>query len=501
MPYVFEVPTTLDALHTMIGNYASTGEEASTIIQRIHAANSVRLDRRNAEKMQNFYDVLLRRFVAVGDAIYSSGDGGAELGRYKQLDEITKVLYKMTQDSPDCAAAVWGRRLGILQSAHAKRLRDAEFERDIDEDADEAEFSAWPSVGTILLLRVVGHLFPVTDRRHSIVTPVLLFLGQIISQTPVETMYDLVAGTACSGLLIEYTKEAKRLAPEAVGFLAGIIRMHALEPAERNKSQYPVPTLETAASHTELSKIRSFSANFKASDKDATPSLCLEKAQITNKPTASVSVLGAALHLSAVYAQSLSGSLGDAERETFVEITESLLCLDPNNKDEKMPACIRAKIASAASAVSEACKLDRKRAPLTRRRPPSKSETATKSLAPRLEDPERYSKSKDKGKSSEQVANDRTRREYKREHKAVARELRLDAAFIESERRKEEETKTTRARAERQKNFAWLESEQAAMNQQVRQGGGLLKGGGMGAAKSVAKSGKLGMKKGGKLKY
>ena len=130
---------------------------------------------------------------------------------------------------------------------------------------------------------------------------------------------------------------------------------------------------------------------------------------------------------------------------------------------------------------------------------PAVSDTALKSLAPRLEDPDRYSKSKDKGKNALQVAADRTRREYKREHKAVARELRLDAAFIEEQRRKDETTKTTRARAERHKNFAWLEGEQAAMNQQVRQGGGLLKGGGFGAAKSKAKSGKLGIKKGGRF--
>jgi nucleolar protein 14 len=41
--------------------------------------------------------------------------------------------------------------------------------------------------------------------------------------------------------------------------------------------------------------------------------------------------------------------------------------------------------------------------------------------------------------------------------------------------------------------------EQATMNQQVRMGGGLLSGGGVGAAKNKARSGKLGIKKGGKF--
>lgn len=482
----------------MIGKYASTGEDASLIIQRIHAANSVKLDRRNAEKMQNFYDVLLRRFIAVGDAIYASGNGGPELGRYQQLDVITKVLFQMTQDSPDCAAAVWGRRFGILQSAHAKRLRDSEFELDTEDVDDDGDLSAWPTIGTLLLLRVVGHLFPVTDLRHTIVTPVMLLLGQMLSQTPVKSIYDLVVGTICAGLLVEYSKDAKRVFPEANGFLAGVIRLYAPDPEERTGPYYPVPTLESAASEPGLSDLRKLASNFKCS-KSGDPKLSLEKKDITDRKQTSASLLAAALQFVAASTSNVSGALGLAERETFAAVTASLLCLRPSYKQMPLPRFLQINIASTAREVANACKLGEPRMPLMRRSMATVRDTALKSLAPHLEDPDRYSKSKDKGKDAVQVAADRTRREYKREHKAVARELRLDAAFIEEERRKESDAKTSTAREERNKNFAWLEGEQGAMNQEVRMGGGLLKGGGMGAAKAKAKTAKLGMKKGGKF--
>jgi nucleolar protein 14 len=192
MPFVFEVPTTLEALHELIGEHAKTGEEASLVIQRIYASNSVRLDRRNMEKMQNFYDVVLRRFIAVGDAIHQSGDGGSELGRYRQLDSLTKILYSMAQDAPDSAGAVWARLLGILQNAQSKRLRDAEMEQEDD------EFSACPSTGVFLMLRALGHVFPVSDKRHYVVTPALLLLGQFLAHTPVYFWSDLT--------MVEYTK-------------------------------------------------------------------------------------------------------------------------------------------------------------------------------------------------------------------------------------------------------------------------------------------------------
>jgi nucleolar protein 14 len=119
IPFVFEVPTTLDALNDLISEYASTGADASLIVQRIHATNSVRLNNKNKERMQNYYDVLLRRFMVIGDAIFESGDGGTDLGRYEQLTSLTKTLYVMSQDSTECAAAVWSRRLGIFQKGKA----------------------------------------------------------------------------------------------------------------------------------------------------------------------------------------------------------------------------------------------------------------------------------------------------------------------------------------------------------------------------------------------
>ena len=239
MPYVFEAVTTLEGLHDLIAKYASTGKDASIIIKRIYASNSVRLDHRNGERMQNFYDVLLRRFIAVGDAIFSSGDGGKELGRYEQMNNIAKVMYDMAQDSPESAGAVWSRRIGVLRNAHEKRLRDSDFVH--NDDGDMEEWSAWPSTGVFLLIRALGHIFPVTDRRHHVVTPAIIFLAQITAQTPVLSTYDLTMGIMCSGLLMEYTKEAKRVVPEALSFVASAIRLFS-----PNMGNFSNPALQAA---------------------------------------------------------------------------------------------------------------------------------------------------------------------------------------------------------------------------------------------------------------
>ena len=253
MPFVFEVPTTLETLHDMIAMHASTGADASLIIQRIHATNSVRLNHKNKEKMQNFYDVLLRRFIAVGDAVFDTGGGGSDLDRYNQLNSLTKTLYLMSQDSPECAGSVWSRRLGIFQQAVAKRLRDVEVNS--LGDACEGEFSAWPSTGMLLLMRALPHIFPSTDRRHAVITPALLLLGQILAQTPVKSRCDVTKGVFCAALMIEYTKGAKRFPPEAIAFLASVLRLYA-DDVQSVLGDSPLPSLSNASNCPQLMDLR-----------------------------------------------------------------------------------------------------------------------------------------------------------------------------------------------------------------------------------------------------
>ena len=497
MPYVFEVPTTLEALHDMIGNFASTGSDVSLIVQRIHAANSVRLDKNNKEKMQNFYDVLLRRFLEVGDAIYTSGNGGPELGRYDQLNTLTQTLYAMAQDSPQCAGAVFGRRLGIMQKALAKRLRDEEFVAADDEDAP----SAWPSTGTILLLRALPHIFPVTDLRHVVVTPALIFLSQTVAQCPIRSLGDVTMGIFCSGLIIEYTKEAKRLAPEALAFIAGTLRLFSIK-AEAATEATAVPSFELAVQNSStLAYLRKDVAAFgggSCEDLDVSDlQISLEKDKISGEAMPAA-ILCSSLRFVSMIGEIYGGSLNDAEAEVFDEVSRSILLLKPKNKSSPLPRFVTNAVSEAAQSMSSASSSASNRPPLLRRSRATAGQLAIKSFAPRMEDPKRYTMAKDTGKSQRQAILDRNRREYKREHKAATRELRLDAAFIENERRRDKEKRDSKAREQRNKNFAWLEEEQATMNQQVRMGGGLLKGGGIGAAKAKARSGTIGIKKGGK---
>ena len=281
-------------------------------------------------------------------AAYTSGNGGEELDRYEQLNSLTRTLYAMSQDAPESAGAVWGRRLGLFQSAHAKRLRDSGLFH------EEGEISAWPSTGTMMLLRTLGHIFPVTDRRHNVVTPAMLLLGQMVAQTPVVCTYDLVAGLLCSGLMIEFSKDAKRIAPEALAFLAGVLRLFS-----GTSKGAPSPNL----SETPMKDFRKAVASYEG---DLCPTISFEQAAIDDS-SMPAAVLFCAVHLIDQCVESLGAGATDAE--AFSEIANALVVLNPSSEKRPLPSVIATK--ATATALKLSCAMAVARQPLARRAGPT----------------------------------------------------------------------------------------------------------------------------------
>ena len=295
--------------------------------------------------------------------------------------------------------------------------------------------------------------------------------------------------------MIEFTRDAKRLPTEALSFLAGVINLFSNVKDASTKS--PVPSFSSATKFEDVQELRqNLIENF---DENAEYRLSLEKEKM-NSDSAPVAILIATLQLVKKSIEYYCSSMGDAQIEVFDQITRAVLNLNPGSKNSKFPKALTKEVRKTAEILQKNLKIGQARSPLLRRSTAKVSDLAIQTLAPRMEDPDKYSMAKDKGKTRMQAERDKLRREYRREHKAVSRELRLDSTFIETERRKQKDLTDSKAREERNKNYVWMEQEQATMNQQVALGGGLLKGGGIGAGKRLAKSGKIGIKKGGKLR-
>ena len=235
MPFMFSAPpTTQEALEDLVGEHCKTGADVSLLLDRIHKSNCVRLDKRNSTGMGNFADVLLRRYVQVADALEEDGDSD-KIARKAQLVHLNKILFRMAGDDASSIAAVYKRRIGVIHRQLLKKLNDTSLVVRPDGttlSAADADFSAWPSYGTILLLRNVSHCFPVTDASHAVVTPALLCMGQCLTSCAVRNVKDLIKGLMLAKIMFEatagdknYKTGQRRIAPEAVAFVSSALRL------------------------------------------------------------------------------------------------------------------------------------------------------------------------------------------------------------------------------------------------------------------------------------
>ncbi|CAI5979229.1 unnamed protein product, partial [Closterium sp. NIES-65] len=99
---------------------------------------------------------------------------------------------------------------------------------------------AWPTARTLLLLRLWALIFPSSDFRHPVMTPVSLLLGQFLSCCPVRSTKDVAAGLFISALLLNMVSQSRRFVPEALNFLHALL-WSAVAPALKPVKPKGVP--------------------------------------------------------------------------------------------------------------------------------------------------------------------------------------------------------------------------------------------------------------------
>mmetsp|Transcript_31037 Transcript_31037/g.41006 ORF Transcript_31037/g.41006 Transcript_31037/m.41006 type:complete len:893 (-) Transcript_31037:166-2844(-) len=466
MPYVFECPGSMDQLLALFEKYAESVDDVCTIVDRIIKCHNLKLAAENREKMHNLYDLLLRRFIMVGENLMESPAGSADF--QKEMDFLTRTLVALTRQMAEVAGTLWCRLLKTMHRALVKHLRDYSL---------GLKTTCWPSCGHLLLLQLMGHIFPASDLRHPVFTPGMLFLGQCLAQCAVDSPADLVAGLFCCGLMIDYTSEAKRVVPEVLAFLQGVLAQYTAPPETNVSECVFLPSLAAAS----LSWLRPSAAKYSKTQlpKIKLSWLGLGEHSVLKKQTLqeiSAAALATGYQFCGKYAEILSAS--QAFPELFQHIQKSLAEMGLL-KEPQLPK----PLAEAHVSLMEKLEQTSKKC-LGTRRPLCWQVVAKKQLktmAPKFD--ENYTIRKDKNDDRDKAKIKQLKRQVKRERKGAMRELRRDAEFLEKEKWKETQSKNEAKRQKLRENMSWLEDQTANFNKQVKLGGGLLKGGGSGVKK------------------
>ncbi|KAF5203286.1 Nucleolar protein [Thalictrum thalictroides] len=96
------------------------------------------------------------------------------------------------------------------------------------EDIKNPEQSCWPSLKTLFLLRFWFVVFPCSDYRHVVTTPSILLICEYLMRCPITTGRDTVIGSFLCSMVLSVARQSQKFYPEAVIFLRTLL-MSALE--------------------------------------------------------------------------------------------------------------------------------------------------------------------------------------------------------------------------------------------------------------------------------
>ncbi len=470
IPYVLPCPQTYEELLSLITKYCTTGDDINTVIQRCAKYHSALADSRNREKLHNFYDVLLRHFVAVGEKIATSHGCIDSFNYPNQLHALSGVLFDIAQEMPLQIGALWRRILRQMQHKFATVLKN--------------NAQSWPSPGHLILLKVIGDIFPVTDLRHPIATPAALLTGQYLSQCPVTCVSHIVSGLFCCASLLRWSSTSGRFAPEALSFLTGALSLFACDQWRQVAAKFvtsPMFHSITEKGRTTLGLLlRGQASSFQEDlgDNDGPPKLPLSAARMLEKiengndfptPDVCVAIFGTIYSLLEASIPSLVSTEGFPEMVFPIKGVLSTLC--PSEEPHALPIGLQKIHVRLHRKIMEL-----EGAALAKRSPlkwQMGGVRLVKALFPKFEEgfvPGR-------GLDSEVK---KLKKMVSREKKGAMRELRRDTEFLARVVDDDSLVKEGARKTQLRKNRIWLEEQQSTWKQQVgkKKSRGLMQGGG-----------------------
>lgn len=391
LPYTFTAPECYEDLLDLFGEHSH--DDCLVIIDRLRKCHHPSLAEGNKAKLEVLFDLLLRHF---GEVTRCS------VIPYKLLDGLTRHLYDLTQMSAQHA----GRCIAELMADRYK-----EFTAEKEERRGKPRY---PEFDLMLYFRLVSVLFPTSDRRHPVVTLVMLFMSHILTQCPVSTTKDVSSGLFICSLYADYVSLSKRFIPEVINYLVGVLFLAAYK--VKGRVIPVVPPFKTYSTNRDLLK------------------LTTDASEITIKPVEISRVFGTSdsdyLQSNEFKVQSLAQCLRllhtfagyYSDLPSYHEIFSSVrhyARLLPLSKYPDVVKSLHSELMT---------ELDRK-SPYTPLVRPVSRPQPLKQLEPRIT--ENFDgRKKRTGGSKESLEKQRLLHKYKREMKGTIREIRKDTQFI-----------------------------------------------------------------------
>ncbi|KAJ1662722.1 nucleolar complex protein 14 [Coemansia sp. RSA 1813] len=444
LPFTFEAPSDYDAWVELAGEYSL--EQQLVVIRRLRALYHIRLAPQNKQKLGDLA-IILVDYVAV----LAQQDPPVPS---PVVDEIVKHIGELAPIDAD--------RFG----EHC-RMQVIEIHQRIINSIKTSSREEALSASDIALMRVFVAVFSASDRYHSVVTPMLIAIGQYLSQFTFATPASIAGALVLVGIVHEAQRLSRRLVPEALNFMYAALAASVCRADDDSDwtGQYPLSRRQRQA----YSSLLSIGISDKCKKKAVEPMRWLWL--LTNNSSFSAdekyTVLNACLHLSrrfidAYFSLPAFVELFTPLKELLAKVSDRL----PSHfKLHQAPNTVLKTLTDLQEYLGE--QLDQAIA----LRHPLKLQyhkpLAIDSVAPKFESS--YSLDVHYDPDRERNESIKLRRQVNRERRGVIRELRRDAQFVAGQRLTQQREKDAAYAEKMKKAWGVLEDEQSQMKKMDRQ--------------------------------
>lgn len=202
IPYTFEAPSNYEGLKALLEPYED--QDKLIVLERLRKCHHPSLAEGNKAKLESLFGLLLE---LVGD--YAT----EEPPRFSLINNVVQHLYELSQMSPLATGTMFHQLIQKKQSDLSSYMES------------HAGCGLYPSLDTLIHLKLITTLYPTSDFYHHVATPATLYMSQILTLCPINTRRDIACGLFLCNIFLEYVSFSKRYVPEVINFLCGCLFM------------------------------------------------------------------------------------------------------------------------------------------------------------------------------------------------------------------------------------------------------------------------------------
>ena len=179
-------------------------EDLHEMINRIRAYNANALSDNGRKKLQTLYGCIMQHFVSL------AGENPVSLAK---IDSLVPHIIELTPYVPFYSGMLSRARLEKEYETMKENLKDATKKAD-----------AWPHMRTILFSKLLMDIYPVTDKKHPVLTPLHRYLCASLTLCPIVKPAHVVKGLLISHLLLNAHVKSSRFVPEVLHYAVSLMQ-------------------------------------------------------------------------------------------------------------------------------------------------------------------------------------------------------------------------------------------------------------------------------------